>query len=180
MPLLDKIREEKLIDLAKACFDPPPTGAEEKVLRDSASSASRDMPTADASRPDIRQEFVRWLATDPEAATHIDPKGLLALNITLQDKLDLQNCHVLVPLHFQHCTFKSEIDLRSAETRDIGFLDSLFDENFKADRIKVDGPLFFRGSSFSGEIRLMGANIKGALDCLGVRLMVKGGKRAFR
>ncbi len=76
VPLLDQIREEKLIDLAKACFDPPPTGAEEKVLRDSASSINPDMPAANASRPTIRSKFVRWLVTDQEAATHFDPKGL--------------------------------------------------------------------------------------------------------
>jgi hypothetical protein len=174
MPLLDQIREEKLINLAKACFDPPPTEAEEKVLRDSASSLDPDMPDANSSRPTIRSDFVRWLATDPEAATHIDPKGLRAFGIVLPDKLDLQNCRVLVPLHFERCAFKSEIDLRSAETRSIGFLDSLFDEIIRADRINVDGPLFLRGSSFSREIRLVGAKIKGALDCLGAKLIVKG------
>lgn len=175
MPLLDQIREKKLIDLAKACFDPPPTAAEEKVLRDSASSLDPDMPAASSPRPTIRSEFVRWLATDPEAATHIDPKGLRAFGIILPDKLDLRNCRVLVPLHFQHCTFKSEIDLRSAETRSIGLLDSLFDEIIRADRINVDGPLFLRGSIFSGEIRLPGAQIKGALDCLGAKLKVAKG-----
>jgi hypothetical protein len=175
MPLLDQIRENKLINLAKACFAPPPTAAEEKVLRDSASSLDPNMPAASSPRPAIRADFVRWLATDSEAATHIDPKGLRAFGITLPDKLDLQNCRVLVPLHFQHCTFKSEIDLRSAETRSIGLLDSLFDEIIRADRINVDGPLFLRGSIFSGEIRLPGAQIKGALDCLGAKLKVAKG-----
>ena len=61
MPLLDKIREEKLIDLAKACFDPPPTGAEKKVLLDSASSEDLPEPDEKASRPEIRPEFLRWL-----------------------------------------------------------------------------------------------------------------------
>jgi len=175
MPLLDQIREEKLINLAKACFDPLPTEAEEKVLRDSASSLDPVMLTANSPGPAIRSDFVRWLATDPEAATHIDPKGLRAFGITLPDKLDLQNCRVLVPLHFQHCTIKREIDLRSAETRSIQLLDSSFDDIITADRINVDGPLFLRGSSFSGEIRLVGAKINGALDCLGAKLIVKGG-----
>ena len=175
MPLLDKIREKKLIDLAKACFDPLPTPAEEKVLRDSASSIDPQMPNANADRPAIRPEFARWLATDPEAAIHIDPKGLRAFGITLLAKLDLQNCHVLVPLHFQHCTFMREIDLRSAETKSIQLLDSMFDETIKADRINVDGPLFLRGSSFSREIRLVGATINGALDCMGATLKVSAG-----
>jgi hypothetical protein len=175
LPLLDKIREEKLIDLAKACFDPPPTEAEEKVLRDSASSLDRDMPAANSPRPTIRSDFVRWLATDPEAAAHIDPKGIRAFGITLPDKLDLQNCRILIPLHFQHCIIKSEIDLRSAETRSIQLLDSSFGGIIMADRINIDGPLFLRGSIFFGEIRLPGAQIKGALDCLGAKLKVTKG-----
>jgi hypothetical protein len=175
MPLLDKTREEKLIDLAKACFDPPPTGAEEKVLRDSASSLDQYLPKADAPRPTIRSEFVRWLATDPEAATYIDPKGLRAYGITLPGKLDLQSCRILVTLDFRQCTMKSEIDLLSAETRGIWFLDSLLDRGIRADGIDVDGPLFLRGSSFSGEIRLLGAKIKGVLDCIGAKLQVTEG-----
>jgi hypothetical protein len=109
------------------------------------------MPAACSPRPTIRSDFVRWLATDPEAATHIDPKGLRAFGITLPDKLDLRNCRVLVLLHFQLCTVKSEINLQSAETRGVFFLDSSFDGVIKADRIDVDGPIFLRGSSFFGD-----------------------------
>jgi hypothetical protein len=175
MPLLDQIREKKLIDLAKACFDPPPTAAEEKVLRDSASSLDQYLPKADAPRPTIRSEFVRWLATDPEAATYIDPKGLRAYGITLSGKLDLQSCRILVTLDFRQCTLKSEIDLLSAETRGVWLLDSLLDRGIRADGIDVDGPLFLRGSSFSGEIRLLGAKIKGDLECPGAKLNVADG-----
>jgi hypothetical protein len=79
-----------------------------------------------------------------------------------------------VPLHFQHCTIKNEIDLRSAETKSIQFLDSSFEEVIKADRINIDGPLFLKGSSFAKEIRLVGAKINGSLDCMGTELKAKG------
>jgi hypothetical protein len=175
MLLLDKTREEKLIDLAKACFDPPPSEAEEKVLRDSASSLDQYLPQANAPRPTIRSEFVRWLATDPTAATYIDPKGLRAYGITLPGKLDLQSCRILVTLDFRQCTMKSEIDLLFAETRGVWLLDSLLDRGISADGIDVDGPLFLRGSSFSGEVRLLGAKIKGVLDCISAKLQVTEG-----
>jgi hypothetical protein len=179
MPLLDKIREEKLINLAKACFYPLPTKTEEKVLRDSASSSSEpNVQAANTQEPEIRPDLVRWLVTDKEAAANIDPKGFRAFGITLPSKLDLQNCRVLVPLHFQHCTIKSEIDLSSAETRGIYLLDSSFDGVIKADRINVHGPLFLKGSSFSGEIQLRGAKIKGSLDCLGAKLNALTADRA--
>ena len=116
MPLPDQIREEKLIGLAKPCFDPPPTGAEEKVLRDSASSLDQDLPEADAPRPPIRPEFVRWLATDSEVATYIDPKGLRVYAATIPGKLDLRECHVNPALTLFRCDFQSEINLEFAET----------------------------------------------------------------
>ena len=155
MPLLDQIREEKLIGLAKACFDPPPTGAEEKVLRDSASSLDQDLPEADAPRPPIRPEFVRWLATDPEAATYIDPKGLRVYAATIPGKLDLTECHVNPALTLFRCDFQSEINLEFAETRSIYILDSSLAGGIRAEFVIVHGSLFLQRIESTGEILLL-------------------------
>jgi hypothetical protein len=175
MPLIDKIREQKLIELAKTRFDPDLKPAELKVLHDSAISEDLPEPDEKAPRPEVRADFIRWLATDPDAAEHIDPKGLRAYGIRLPGKLDLQSCRILVTLDFRQCTMKSEIDLLYAETRGVWLLDSLLDRGIRADGIDVDGPLYLRGSSFSGEIRLLGAKIKGVLDCIGAKLQVTEG-----
>jgi hypothetical protein len=175
MPLLDQIRETKLIELATARFASDLSDAELKVLHDSASSGDPIPPAADALRPEIRPDFVRWLATDAEAAPYIDPKGLRVFGVTLPDKLDLQDCRIRVTLYFQHCTMKSEINLLFAETRGIFLLDSSLDRGIRADGIDVHGQLFLQGSSFSGEIRLLGAKIKGYLDCSGAKLKVTEG-----
>jgi hypothetical protein len=174
VPLLDQIREEKLINLAKTSFDPPPTEAEEKVLRDSASSLDPDMPTANSLRPTIRSDFVRWLATDPEAGTHIDPKGLRVYAATIPGNLDLRECHVNPTLDFRHCVFQGAIDLRSAETRGLFFLNSSLAGGMSADRAIVHGPLFLRPIVSEGAIRLPGARIEGNLDCEGAKLRAKG------
>ncbi|MGP8174462.1 MAG: hypothetical protein ACLP7O_07930 [Terracidiphilus sp.] len=179
MPLLDQIRAEKLIQLARDRFNPKLRRAELKVLRDSASSVDPDLPTADAPRPPIRPEFVRWLATEPKTAPFIDPKGLRVFGITLPGVLDLKNCRILVTLHFQQCTMDGEFDLLSAETRGIFLLDSSFDRVIRADRIDVDGPLFLRGSCLSDGIRLLGAKIKGDLDCARAKLKVIEGDAFF-
>jgi hypothetical protein len=173
MPLLDKIREEKLIDLAKACFDPPPTGAEEKVLRDSASSEDLPEPDEKAPRPEIRPEFLRWLATDPDAAPHIDPKGLRVYAATIPGKLDLRECHVNPTLEFFRCDFQSEINLQSAETRGLYFFDSSLAGGISADRVIIHGPLNLLSSDSEGEIRLLGAEITGQLACKGAKVKAK-------
>jgi hypothetical protein len=175
MILLDQIRETKLIELARTRFDPNLSEAELKVLHDSASSEDMPEPDEKAPRPSIRPEFVRWLATDPEAAAHIDPKGIRTLDVAIPGELDLRECCIRVPLIFFRCTMESEIFLQSAETRGIFLLDSSFDGGIWADRIDIQGPLILDGSSFSGEIRLLGAKIKDNLECRGAKLNVTVG-----
>ncbi len=174
MPLLDQIREKKLIELAKTRFDPNLKPAELKVLHDSASSKELPEPDEDALRPDISPDFIRWLATDQEAAPHIDPKGLRVYDATIPSDLDLRGCHVHPTLDFSRCTFKRKIDLRSAEIQGLFFSDSSLAGGMSADRVVVHGPLFLRPVVSEGEIRMPGARIRGNLDCGGAKLRASG------
>ena len=117
MLLIDKIREEKLIELARARFDPDLKPAELKVLHDSASSEDLAEPDEKDPRPVLRADFLRWLAIDTDAASHIDPKGLRIYAATINGQLDLEECHVHPTLTFSRCDFEGEINLESAETR---------------------------------------------------------------
>jgi hypothetical protein len=175
MPLLDQTRAEKLIQLARDRFDPDLSEAELKVLRDSASSADPDLPEADAPRPEIRPDFVRWLATDPEAALHIDPKGLRVVGVTLLGDLNLMQCCIAVPLFFYRCVLKGDINFLSSESRGIYIVDSSVEGAFIADRVKAHGPIFLRRTRFCGQVLLRGAQIKDDLDCAGAKMEVKEG-----
>jgi hypothetical protein len=173
MPLIDQLREKALIELAKARFDPDLTEAERKVLRDSASSEDLPDPDENAPRPEIRPAFLRWLATDPEAAPHIDPKGLRVYAANIPGALDLRECHVNPTLDFRRCGFQGEINLQSAETRGLYILDSSLAGGILADGVIVHGPLFLRRIQSDGEIRLLGAEIAGQLACNGAKLRAK-------
>ncbi len=173
MPLIDQIREQTLIELARRRFDPNLTKAELKVLHDSASSEDLLEPKKDAPQPEIRAEFIRWLATDPETAPQIDPGGLRVYAATIPGKLDLEGCHIDFILDFRRCEFRGKIILHTAETRGIYILDSSLAESIIGDEIVVKGPLFLRGIRSEGEIRLFGAQIKGVLDCSGTKLAAK-------
>jgi hypothetical protein len=174
MPLIDQLREKALIELAKARFDPKLKRSELKVLRDSASSEDLPDPDENAPRPEIRPAFLRWLATDPEAAPHIDPKGLRVYAATIRGKLDLEGCHIRPMLDFQRCIFQQDTCLLYAETRAIQILDSSLVGGIRADGVIVHGPLFLRRIQSDGEIRLLGAEIAGQLDCNGAKLRAKG------
>lgn len=175
MPLLEKIREEKLIQLAHERFDTDLSEAELKVLRDSASPLSPRLAGKDAPRPKIRSGFVRWLATDPEAASHIDPQGLRVFGVTLPGDLNLLQCRIAVPLVLYRCVLKGEMILHSAETKGIYLIDSSVEGAVYADEVETGGPIFLRRTRFSRPILLRGAQIKGDLDCDGANLEVKEG-----
>jgi hypothetical protein len=173
MPLLDQIREKALIELAKTRFAAVLTEAELKVLRNSANSEDLPIPYEKAPRPEVRASFLRWLATDPEAAPHIDPEGLRVFAATIPGELDLRECRVNPTLTFHRCDFQGEIYLLSAETRGLYFLDSSLAKGIAADRVIVHGLLFLKNIQSEGEIRLLGAEIDGALNCTGAKLKAK-------
>ncbi len=174
---LDQIREHKLIELAKTHFasdstEDKLTEAELKVLHDSATSEDLPEPDDKAPRPVVRAAFLRWLATDPEAAPHIDPKGLRVYAATIPGQLDLEGSHISVRLDFRCCTAKDEINLEQAETQEILFWDSALEGlgSFRGDTSHVHGMLHLKNSVFHGKISLGGAKIESDLDCTGVKL----------
>jgi hypothetical protein len=174
MPLIDKIREKKLIELAKTRFDPNLTPAELKVLHDSANSEELPYPAQNAPRPVVRPQFIRWLAVDPETAPHIDPEGLRVYGFTIPGDLDLRECHVNPTLTFCRSDLQGQINLRSAETRALFFFESLLAGDILADRVIVHGPLFLQGIRSYGGINLVGAKIEGGLECTGAKLRTRG------
>ena len=174
MPLLDEIRENNLIKLARTHFDPDLKPAELKVLHDSASSEDLPDPNEKAPRPGVRPEFLRWLATDTEAAPQIDPKGLRVYAATVPGKLDLAKCSIAVPLNFRWCSIKGEVVLLSAKTLGISLTNSSVGGILYADWIDASGPVLFRRNSFAGKITLIGARIKNDLDFSGSKLLAEG------
>jgi hypothetical protein len=174
MLLLDRIRENKLVELARERFGSEPREAERRVLRDSASSEDVPEPAKDAERPVVQAAFLRWLATDPEAAQQIDPKGLRVYAATLEGDLELQGCRVYPTLNFHCCEFPGRIILFSAETRGIYLFDSSVAGAISVDGAILHGLFFLKNSRFQGEISLIGAKIGGQLNCKGAKLMAAG------
>ena len=151
------------------------------MLCDSASSGEVPVPDMKAPRPEIRPELIRWLATDPETASQIDPKGIRVYGVTLPGKLDLEGSCISVRLDFRGCTVNGDVNLEQAETRDILFWQSSVEEGwgFRADTIDLHGLLQLIESRFSGGINLGGARIKGDLDCSGAKITMNEGNALF-
>lgn len=170
MPLLDQIRAEKLIRLARGRFNRVLKKAEMRVLRDSASSEDLPKPGRGVKRPVVRAGFLRWLATDPETAEQIDPKGLRVYAATIPGILDLHGCDLKVPLDFRRCEFQDTISLLSAKIESVILIDSSVAGGISADRLVVDGALMLKRLRVKREIRLAGAEIGGEFSCTGSKL----------
>jgi hypothetical protein len=176
MILLDDARAAQLLQLAHDRFDPDLSNAERKVLRESASSLDPEKPDPGALRPTIRPEFVRWLATDRDAAIHIDPKGVRVYGVTLLDRLELGNCHAGLAFHFFRCSMGDGVNLQFAEIRGLSIVDCTVGGSILADGIDIRGALFLRNSIVLGEVRVVGSKISADISCTGAKLRVAGGR----
>lgn len=136
------------------------------MVCESGASVDPPQPGMDAQRPEVRSEFVRWLAADPEAASNIYPKGLRVWGVSLQCKLDFEECHILPTLYLHQCTLKNRINLMEAEIKGLHLTESDVSGRLQGDGITVHGPIDFRGSTFSSEVSLLGASIASELSCV--------------
>jgi len=149
------------------------TRAENEVLRRSASTENDD-PRESRERLEIRAEFLRWLATDKEGAANIDALGIRVANITIVTPLELDYCKLTFPLRFDYCTFLGPLSFVSAELPTLSFFHCETGAAVYAEGLKTTGSVFLRNLNAYGEIRLVGAQIGGFLNCGGATLNPRG------
>ncbi len=166
---LDEIRYDKLIALAKERLGLELREAEKKVLRDSAGSIDPEEPVPGVERPEVRADFIRWLATDPEAVSNIDPKGLRVWGATISEKLDLEECRISPTLYLRGCTIKGDVNLLAVEIKGWYLTDSRVTGSVWADGILSHGPVNFSNTRFFKEVRILGATMESELNCAGSR-----------
>ena len=171
MPILARNRAERLIQIARECFESDLTEAELKVLRESTSSLDPSEPEVKEPGPRISAEFIRWLATDARTLPYIDQRGIFVWGATVDDELDLFNCRVHSVLRLKSCTFHGELSLQSAETRALECTGSSFEKGINAGQILVHGSLWLDRIQASARVDLIGARIEGDLILSGASLL---------
>jgi len=114
---------------------------------------------------EIRAELIRWLCVDGAAQEQVDPKGIRTFGARVVGKQDLS--YVVVPfgLALQRCRLMEDAEFYSTELPKLD-LQGTWVRSFNADRISVKGSIFLRdGFRAEGEVRLLGAQVSGNLDC---------------
>ncbi|MGA7220204.1 MAG: hypothetical protein WBX38_17945 [Candidatus Sulfotelmatobacter sp.] len=105
IPKLDAIRAQKLIELAHQRFSDHLQEAEERVLKDSASSKFPVIADANSAHPPVRAQFIRWVISDEEARKYIDPRGIRMWCAAIAEEVSLSDCRIPFPLDFRGCDF---------------------------------------------------------------------------
>jgi hypothetical protein len=131
-------------------------------------------PANDPSKADewgserqVHAELIRWLCRDLAAARCIDPKGIQLVAAKIIGPLDLSFCTVRFPLFLFRCCVTEEINVRSASLPGL-FLNGSSVQSISADGMHVEGNVdLLGGFTAHGEVRLLGAQIGGNLDCSG-------------
>ena len=149
------------------------TAAEGDVLARCASTESQPGGNAN-ERPVIRSAFLRWLATDQDAARFIDPLGLRVDAATIPTDLDLDSCRIPFPLRFHGCIFQGRVSLRWAEIRALELSDCTAEKEIFANGLTASGNLDLRGLHAQAALHFVGAQIAGDLDCGGACLRSTG------
>jgi hypothetical protein len=125
---------------------------------------------------EIHADLIRWLCIDLDAALWIDPHGLLIRAARISGQLDLSFAVVRFPLLLAHCRVAEEVSLHNAQLEDLSLLGTHV-SGFAADGMGVRGAVNLRGGfRADGEVRLLGADIGGNLDCENGKFVNPGGK----
>jgi hypothetical protein len=135
-------------------------------------SAKDDDPANDPAKADewgrereIRADLIRWLCVDRAAASAVDPKGIQVHAARITGQLDLSFVSVPFPLVLWRCRFTDDADLSFVDLPAL-YLTGSWVRSLAGGGAKVGGGVFLRGGfSAEGEVRLLGAQIAGDLDC---------------
>ncbi|HXX23294.1 MAG TPA: hypothetical protein VEO19_09095 [Terriglobia bacterium] len=123
---------------------------------------------------EIRADLIRWLCVDRHAAGTIDPKGIQVHAARITGGLDLSFVSVPFRLLLRRCRLMENTNLISTG---LPALDLAGSEvlSINADGADVKGDVFLNNDfNAEGEVRLLGAQIGGSLECAGGRFKNPG------
>ncbi|MBI3574299.1 MAG: hypothetical protein HY083_01350 [Gammaproteobacteria bacterium] len=119
------------------------------------------------STRNVRAELLCWLCTDPDVSKRIRAKGARIRGAKIVGVLDFEDAILPHPLALVGCAIPDGIILVDARTRSLSFAGSRTGRIF-SDRLKTAGGVFLTdGFHAEGEVRLLGADIGGNLECTG-------------
>ncbi|MBY0306764.1 MAG: hypothetical protein K2W86_16625 [Sphingomonas sp.] len=128
----------------------------------------------DGTRPEeqtaantIRAELIRFLALGGDANHPVHEEGVMLRGGWIKGELSLHQAKAAVRLDLNGCHFDTMPDFTAARLPELGLHGSSM-PGIRADRMTVTGSVFLcKGYEAKGEVRLLGSQIGGNLECAG-------------
>jgi hypothetical protein len=127
----------------------------------------------------IRATFLRWLLLEAIPRTRLPIARLQLEGATIDGRLDLRSCTLLIRPSFHNCSFNLPIDLTEATVPGLEIIGGQV-QAMRADRLTVLGSLLICAAAetpplhsrivIAGAVRLNGATVRGNLDMEGADL----------
>ena len=118
----------------------------------------------------VRAEVIRTLAIAARDDWPVHAHGVRLRGAKITGQIDFESATVAVPLWLVGCYVEQSVDLVEAKTRAIGLQGSRV-AGIVADGVRIEGDLNLRdGFHASGDVRLLGAQVGGDLECNGGRV----------
>jgi hypothetical protein len=129
----------------------------------SIDTALRPMRRTDENH--IRAQFLRFLVLGGDERAPVHEKGVHICGAWIDGDVDLEACHVTVPITLDWCYVDGNINLLDAETPCL-FLDNSFAKRIDAKRLRCAGSVHLNNAtSVAGGVSMVGAQVGGDIDC---------------
>ncbi|HJM52061.1 MAG TPA: hypothetical protein QGF63_19780 [Alphaproteobacteria bacterium] len=157
--------------------DLEPTEPERRLIEAAAKGEVADYAVAEETADDpangadwgddrrLRAGIIYALCLGSNDEWPVHAKGVRVRGARIAGRLDFEDAILECSLALADCFIEQEMVLLGAEGRSLNLAGSLV-RNIRADRFKTSGGVFLRnGFRAKGEVRLLGADIGGNLDC---------------
>lgn len=172
----DSQRAEALLALARGRFGTL-SSADEQLFRAVATGKSADYGIGDEKKDKpansdkwgddrtLAADRIAWLCTDRHARHLVTHQGIRLRGARIEGELALDNINVGFWLRFMECELLHGMNLRHSCIGGLNLGGSMTGP-IDADGVKVTGSVFLRnGFRAVGEVRFLGAEIRGNLEC---------------
>jgi hypothetical protein len=196
LPGTSTAEQKNLLNLAVARFGPLRL-AEEHLVRSVATGTvasfrvsggngkdeneSNDPGSSSKWGPEraVRGRLVAWLCTGREASLLVTHRGVAIEGVRVDGGLDLQFARLAFPLYLKNCALTGLLNVQGANLHSL-YLQGSYLKGLRADGLRVKGDVFLRdGFKCQGEVRLLGSDIEGNLDCKAGQFLNRGGIAIF-
>lgn len=125
------------------------------------------LPCTTSEKNIVRAKLISWLCSRPAEYRQYMPHGIRIRGYRIKDKLELNSLNIPFYLSLRMCIFPEGINLRNASVEGID-LSGSFVAGIEADGLAVSKCLRLSdGFRSNRPVSLMGASIKGDLNCFG-------------